>query len=323
MNNTTKRRSRYKRDSNPVKGRYQHPGDTEIIKLVHEYKYLTRPLLELLTGRKDRSIKRRLRFLFDHQYLAKVQFTRSYQETGSTPDVYVLDTKGRAAYGEHTGLAPDYHRTQLEKRNRDPQLEHTLLINTVRALVTAACERLDDVELCLWKREGKDTRDRVKLTDGKSWPIAPDAFFILRVNDRLQAFFLEADCSTMDMNRMKKKYQAYYNYYQIIRADIKRQKRQKQGKIKLSNRFNVPSFRALTVVADSAGGRDGEERRLASLMQTVLKVNEQGRGWGGFWFAPASRMSLDIPESLLIEQVWQIGFQNGEMTLRDTHSLLE
>ena len=127
LSESPKRRSRYKRAAaNPVDGRFQEDGDADILALVHDYRYLTQPLLELLTGRPTTSIKRRLRYLFDHNYLAKVHFSRAYRETGSTRDIYVLDEPGREKYQQLTGRKADA--SPLRNQNKDPQLEHTLLI---------------------------------------------------------------------------------------------------------------------------------------------------------------------------------------------------
>ena len=123
--NKKKPRSRYKRDNqNPRPGKFQPKGDAEIIQWVHECRYLTRPLLELLTDRKGTSLKNRLRFLYDNGYLEKVQFSRNYLATGSTPDIYVIDKKGRDVYFEITGQKADH--SPKRNQNKDPQLEHTL-----------------------------------------------------------------------------------------------------------------------------------------------------------------------------------------------------
>jgi len=327
MNNKPdiKRRSRYRRADidNRVPGRYQDPGDTEIIKLVHEYKMLTRQLLEHLTGRKDKAIKRRLRFLFDHEYLNKLYFSKTYVEFGSAPDIYVLDRRGREEYQARTGEKADH--SPLRNQNKDPQLEHTLLVNTIRTLITTACKDKKNIELLRWERESRETKDYVKLANGRKWPIAPDAFFTLKVDNEIWPFFLEADRSSLDRSRMKKKYQAYYLYLKSIREEVKRQKRQKAGKINLSEKFkfNVPTFRVLTVIEHrDKNSDDGELKRLNTLIQTALTVGKEGQGWGGLLFTCKSRIDIKNPDSIL-EPIWQIGYLDGDKSPEELHALTE
>lgn len=313
LSETAKRRSRYKRAVNdPVDGRFQVEGDTEIITLVHDYRYLTRPLLELLTARRGTSLKRRLRFLYDHHYLAKVHFSRAYRETGSMADIYVLDEPGREQYQRSTGEKADA--SPLRNQNKDPQLEHTLLINTVRAMITAACAARDDVALVEWHRESKQTRDTVLFDDGTARTVAPDAFFILRCGEKVMPFFLEADRSTMDLNDMVRKYAIYNAYYETIRADLDRRK--KHPDHQLANRFGIPGFRVLTVVEQDSEWQQTRNRdRLSSLIDSGLRAVKNGAGWKALWFTMKARLDLAQPETILAP-VWHVAYQGETEPLR-------
>lgn len=281
-------------------GRYQDPGDTDLLKLIHEYRYLTRPLLELLAGRKGTSLKRRLRFLFDNHYIWKVHFSRAYTETGSTPDIYVLDEVGREEYERRTGEKADP--SPKRNQNRDPQLEHALLINTVRALIVAACEQSDDVELVHWRREGKEARDFITLPDGKKRTIAPDAFFVLRADGKTSPFFLEADRSTMDQPTFARKLQAYYQYYRRIRNELDRN-------VKPTNVFGIRGFRVLTVIEHDHDWQQARSRdRLAKLISAALGAIGEGKGWKGFWYTSKARLRLDKPGSIF-EPIWQVAYK--------------
>lgn len=308
-------RSRYKRDkSNPRPGRFQTPGDAEIILLIHEYRYLTRPLIELLTGRQGTTLKRRLRFLFDNGYLWKVQFSRSYTDTGSTPDIYVLDKKGQEAYNQITGQVAD----QSPKRNlnKDPQLEHSLLINTIRAIITNVCNNRDDVDLIYWQRSGKLCKDTFEF-EGKSNTIAPDGFFVLKQDGgRSAPFFLEADRSTMDQPTFTKKLQAYFAYYKTIRSELDSQR----GSVKkeVSNSFNIHGFRVLTVIeTDHDWQLTRHKNRLADLIESGFKATDN-KGWRGFWFTNKNSFHIKHPESFL-KSIWKIAHPEE---VESIHSLL-
>jgi len=311
-----KRRTRYKRDTeDPRPGRFQNQGDTEIILLIHEYKYLTRPLLELLTGRRGTSLKNRLRFLYDNGYLWKVQFSRAYTETGSTPDIYVLDEKGREVYQMTTGQKADP--SPKRNQNRDPQLEHSLLINSVRAVITNACNNGRDIELLDWKRAGKDNRDKVKV-EGRQQSIAPDAFFVIKKpNGRVAPFFLEADRTTMDQPTFIKKLKAYYAYWRSIRNELDGQRG--TSKKAVSNRFKIRGFRVLTVIEhDKDWQRVRNKDRLSHLIDAGYKA-ANGKGWGGFWYTSKSSFDPNDPESIF-NPIWQVA-QQGKTD--EFHSILE
>ena len=314
--NESKRRPRYKRDNlAPRPGRFQSKGDAEIVLLVHEYKYLTRRLLELLTGRRGTSLKNRLRFLYDHEYLWKIQFSRSYLEMGSSPDIYVLDEKGRQKYHEITNRVADP--SPIRNQNRDTQLEHTLLINTVRAMVTEACNKTEGIELVYWQRSGKETKDKV-IIDGKEKYIAPDAFFVLKRDGKPPApFFLEADRSTMDQPTFIEKLSKYYAYYRSIREELDRQRG--VGKKVVSNNFNIHGFRVLTVIEQETAWQKGRNRdRLANLIESGFKATD-GKGWGGFWFTSKSYFDPKDPESIFgsIFQVAKRQANNDALSILD------
>jgi len=311
-----KRRSRYKRDiEKPRAGRFQVEGDTQIIRLVHEYKYLTRPLLELLTGRKGTSLKNRLRFLYDNGYLLKVQFSRAYTETGSTPDIYILDEKGRQIFQEATGEKPDP--SPKRNQNKDPQLEHALLINTVRAVITNACLKSPEIDLVYWQRAGKDTKDFVKINEKKR-AIAPDAFFVLKkAGGRAYPFFLEADRSTMDQPTFIRKLEAYYAYGRSIRDELDSQRG--NAKREVSNRFNIHGFRVLTVIEDDRDWQKIRNKdRLAHLIDAGLKAID-GKGWRGFWYTSKASIRTKNTDSIF-KPIWQIAHQSE---LGNYHSIID
>ena len=313
---TNKRRIRYKRDAEkPRPGKFQSKGDGDIILLIHEYRYLTRPLLELLTGRKGTSLKNRLRYLYDNNYLWKVQFSRSYTETGSTPDIYVLDEKGREFYHELTGQKAEL--SPKRNQNKDPQLEHALLINTIRAMITAICKEGNGIKLLHWQKAGNDAKDFVKV-NGRKMTIAPDAFFVLQKDGgKAIPFFLEADRSTMDQPTFVSKLSSYYTYYRKIREELDSQKG--QDNVKVTNRFNIRGFRVLTVIEHDKDWQKARNRnRLNHLIDAGYKATE-GKGWKGFWYTSKGNFDLSDPGSIL-KPIWQIAHPEEAKT---PHSLIE
>lgn len=311
-----KRRSRYKREQEqPRPGKFQTKGDAEIILLIHEYRYLTRNLLELLTGRKGTSLKNRLRFLYDNGYIWKVQFSRAYTETGSTPDIYVLDDNGSEVYQELTGKKPDP--SPKRNQNKDPQLEHSLLVNTIRAIITNACNQTKDIELLYWQRPGNELKDSVKV-DGQIKNLVPDSFFVLKKSDgKIAPFFIEADRSTMDQPTFTEKLKTYYAYYQSIRSELDNQKG--TTKKEVSNKFKIHGFRVLTIIENELDWQKTRNKdRLSHLIESGYKATE-GKGWRGFWYTTKDNFNMKEPSSIL-KSIWYLAHdtESGK-----THSIIE
>lgn len=322
MNNTEpkKRTSRYVRPPKDkrMKGRFQQDSDGLILMLAHEYRYMTRPMLETILNRKNTPMKNRLRFLWHWEYLDKVENPNNFQEKGSKPDIYILGKEGRRFYRNMTGNKPN--NSPSKNMNKDTQLQHTLLINTVRAIITRACFENPNLELVEWIRSGKNCTDKVIKKDGKSTTINPDGFFKIQDSDGNQsAYFLEADRTSMSNKKFVEKLEKYYAYYNDIRKEKRKQKLQRKGKKKLSNAFNIPGFRVLTVIEHHLDWQKYRSKdRLLDFIEAGLKASDD-KGFMGFLFTKKSQLDMERPESIF-EKIWHISHPEE---LGKLHSILD
>jgi len=112
-------------------------------------------------------------------------------------------------------------------------------------------------------------------------PLAPDAFFTIEDKDDLLHFFLEADRSTMTLDRFLDKIRAYWQCW--------KEERHKE-------RFNISVFRVLTTTIS--------KERKENLRQLTKRADDNQRGSEMFLFACEKDFNLEKPESIL-EPIWQ------------------
>lgn len=258
--------------------------DREIIRAVHENRFLRRDQIERLFFSTTAAANARLLLLFQHHFLDRLYLPVA---VGSSQAVYALDREGARliAHGEHLHLSQV---TWKRKHNRVEFffLEHTVAVSELHVALEVASRARDDVMVAEWKREGFLTREKLRdpEDDERRLFVSPDAFFALAVPGGSMYFFVEVDLGTETLERFRRKIRAYQEYYRTGRYE---------------ERHDHHSFRVLTV-GESAG-------RLANLIEVA---HEEGAGkmflfgmasqisaaaFGPVWFHPGS---LD-PSSLL------------------------
>jgi hypothetical protein len=172
-------------------------GDLAILTFIHDYRLVRIRDLELLTGRKYQRLHGRLKGLFDHRYLGRLE--RPLQK-----DIYYIRRPGLGLLLSH-GLITD---EEAERRVCEGELKseqflaHELTLAGVHLAFELAA-RPGPLRLVSW-REGEAVRETFR-TGGflsRTVTIQPDAVFQLE-DTRLpqakngRAFYLEADRSTM------------------------------------------------------------------------------------------------------------------------------
>jgi hypothetical protein len=258
----------------PSKGGFQlTDGDIAIIKLVYEYRMLTRFHLAALTGRLPDKVHRRVHRLTRHRYLARIVLPQQKH-------IYFPGPEGISVLVEQ-GIAPREH---LEHRLRHHErkeltLKHDLMVVDLHATLALAIEGTP-IRLQTWK-EGKQLWDTVRTPQGPL-PVRPDGLFMLQDERRPQGanrrnFFLEADRSTTTHERFGQKLTAYWWYLQ------RQQYRQRYG--------DIP-FRVVTVTLTPERAEG-----LAELAESTLAPQAHRY----FLFASAGRFSLEAPQPLLAE----------------------
>lgn len=272
----------FKRSPAPPKKRVVvQARDMEIFKNLADYRFLDARQIELLhPGRGGpRYNQRRLQYLFHHGYIDRPPSQLSYYRTRGHL-IYALGRKGADAI--YSGEPELRGRIDWQKKNAEvkfPFLDHAMMISDFRAALTLALKDHPRAKISSW-RQGEDLRDRVRLKDGKV-AIVPDAFFTLEEGDDLMHFFLEADRSTMTLDRFLRKLQAYWQWWREGGHEKK---------------FDIKSFRVLTITISP--------ERKENLRNISRQADGRGQGSNLFLFSCEKNYSLEKPEAILLP-IWQ------------------
>lgn len=199
------------------------PRDRDILRQVHQHRFLRSSHLVSLLGGSRQHVLRRLQLLFHHGYLERprAQLDHFQQGGGSRSLVYGLGNKGSAILKRKLGLP--FHRLKWGAQSRDAgrlYLEHTLLIADVMVSLELACRRLGDVKLLTGDqlplpepalRHREPFRWRVNVTNQLKCGVIPDQVFALEFPDGARQFyFLEADRATMPVVRQNLAQSSFY-----------------------------------------------------------------------------------------------------------------
>lgn len=282
-----------------VAGIWLTARDQQIIRLVHQHRFLRSTHLIDLLDDSVQQVLRRLQLLYHHGYLERPRAQLTYYEQGSRPMVYGLGNKGAALLKREDGLA--LHELDWGEKSRFAGrmfLEHALLISDVMVALEIACRKSGRVQLLTGQDMPLPESLRAHRQPFK-WNVAvkknklgviPDDAFVLEFPDQPAGrnyvlYFLEADCGTMPVMRgtlaqssFRRKLLAYEATWQ---QGVHRQ------------RFGYPRFRVLTVTTSAD--------RVNSLVEACSQL-EHGRGL----FLFADQASLTGHENIL-----SVPFQSG------------
>jgi hypothetical protein len=116
--------------------------DHEILRLVHDHRFLRSPHICALVTGSTQQVLRRLKLLYHHAYLERPRAQlRYYHQGGSQHIVYAVGKKG-AALLKDLGLASD--QTTWSVKSRCPGrvfLEHALLVSDVMVAIELDCRQ--------------------------------------------------------------------------------------------------------------------------------------------------------------------------------------
>ena len=181
--------------------------------------------------RSGTNIDRRLSGLFHYGYVERIR-----TELGGEL-FYLLTSKGVQLLMEKQLPLP-LELTVVEKAKTPKRmyLEHSAMVAHFRTAMICANREHPSLQLDHYEREATDLKADWKREDKRIY-VNPDAFFILKntaepEGRNRQAYFLEADRSTMHLARLMEKFARYSLMY----AD----------RVQLQA-FGVPNFRVLTV----------------------------------------------------------------------------
>ena len=287
---------KYRRDPDRF-GRIEPTSrDMEILRLVHERRFLTADMIAALVPGSRRQIARRLQGLFHHSFLARllppmrVRLGHDDHPIGSPKVAYALDAQGATALSAAFGVPLD----ALNWKPRNNQrmhwfLEHRLMISAFRATLELSLKATTrSLSYRGWTDE-ENLRDsvRVRYADGriKEHRVAPDGYFAVQDGSNHRNFFVEIDRSTEDHPRLLAKFQSLWWYLSDGSAYFEK--------------YQNPTNRLVLVVTMT-------ERRLEAMRRTLRRVDPKGRGLRQFWFTTQSAYRLSSPGSLL-DPIWRVG----------------
>lgn len=281
-----------------VRHRFRKPSfqmqnrDREIVRLVSQFRVISSVDIQLLIGGSGQAILRRLQLLFHHGYLDR---PRSQRQLGNAPVVYALGQQGAELIAQETGQKPIADWAEKNRQLRTHYLEHALMIARLHVALRYAAESSEKIRLERWLPDGA-IRDTAWVEAGdrrERIPIAPDAFFILRLLNTGEAIhgFLEADRSTMTVPRFVTKLRGYFHFWRSGQQE---------------SRVGAKNCLVVTVTTSA--------ERARNLMNACREVNE--RGLRMFLFAPETAY-LPAASRSIFEPIWQTPAD------QDRHSLLE
>jgi DNA-binding MarR family transcriptional regulator len=199
------------------------------------YRFLTCHHLSLLYFPSEYSCQKRMRQLRKAGLVQRC-FTPVIHEKQKREIVYTLTRKGakelaKALNISSQGLAGSAKFSSFF-------LEHSLRISNFMCSLETAL-RNTPAKLISWKSEKQLRSLKLKVSNpeqyGEKIPIVPDGLFSIKIGQRVENFFLEADRGTMPIPKIRKKMLGYIQLYRRgLHKDV----------------FNLPHFRVLMITTN-------------------------------------------------------------------------
>lgn len=264
--------------------------DGQIIRLIHQHRFLRSPQIVALLEAGAQPILRRLQLLYHHGYLERPRAQIEYfQKGGSRHIVYGLGNKG-AAFLKRTHAA--IGKVVWGAKNRSVGrifLEHALLVSDIMVAIELGCREngqirfLSENELQKQSGKRKSFHWKVNVNNRLKLGVIPDRVFGLEFQnekgERTRAyFFLEADRGTMPVTRKNLHQTSFFRKMLAYEATWSQSIHRTQ--------FGFHRFRVLAVTTSA--------ERVNSLIAACSQLK---RGQGLFLFADKS--ILEHPVDIL------------------------
>jgi hypothetical protein len=254
--------------------------DREIIRTVYRFRFLSSSQLADMFFPSKSKADRRLRELFDHGYLDRIDRPTT---SGKSELIYALWKEGASVLCAKQGITKgDLNWKPTRNNIRLERLQHELDIVSFHLAMERSVTETPGVSWLFWQ-------DRQEIVNQKSWELSnvgsskggklkliPDAFFGLQTPKGKTIFFLEVDRGTEAPRVFREKLLAY-------QLAFERELVQKTTGLK--------AFRVLTLTPD--------ERRLQALSKLAAVVRHPLL----FWFSTVDRLESD---NNLLDLVWQV-----------------
>ena len=267
--------------------------DRDIIRLIHQHRFLRSSHVIALINASPQSLSRRLQLLYHHGYLERPRIQLEYyHHGGSRHIIYGLGNKGAALLKQKCGPS-----VRWGEKNRSVgriYLEHALLVSDVIVAMELGCRNVDGVHL-LGSNEfphvQRSFKWHVNIGGGIKLGIIPDRVFGLEYTNNAGSverayFFLEADRGTMPVMRRSLVQTSFYRKLLAYEATWSQGLHRSQ--------FGFHRFRVLTVTTSP--------ERVKSLINACSQLE---RGHGLFLFGDCSALDQ------VFSPVWQTVRQSG------------
>ena len=260
----------------------------------------------------DESIKRRLRELYDEQYLDLPPAQRRFFQPGlgNPQNVYALGNKGADVLQRSFDITRGKIDWSWKNRNvQEMYIEHTLLEADIMVALELACRENSSVRLlyaedilscapAATQQTDEPFKWKVNVDhEGKDWrvPVEPDKVFALEFSDMgtCAYFFVEADRGTMTVEPRDKTLSRASIYRKLVGYYATWQKEEH------TRRFDIASFRVLFVTTKTW--------TRPSRVQNIIECNKSvngGKGWSGF-------LAADI-DTLFSQPILEAPWLNGK-----------
>ena len=259
--------------------------DREIIKHIHDNRFLTTKLISLLVGSSEQVTRTRLMKLFQNKYI-----DRKKGEHNKSTVYYLVNKAYVEVLNPYYGI--DKPSARMTEKNRsvtyDPFLNHELLIAKTRVTLTLALKNRLDASLSEWVPDKERTNKYTVLREGgreEDRTFAPDSFITIRIDDEDIFFFLEADRHTKDNDRFRKQMRKYWEYRSAWKEEM--------GTGDDGEYFG---FRVLIVALSEA--------KVNNLRKVTREADDKGVGSEMYWFTSETRFNPEDPETIL-KPIWQ------------------
>lgn len=275
--------------------------DREIIRLVHEHRFLRSNHIASLLAQSPQSVLRRLQLLYHHAFLERPRCQLDYYHSGggSRHIIYGLGSRGAALLREEYGGSLPSPRSGEQNRGVGRIfLEHAVMVSEVMVALELACRQRGTVRLLqgdqLHRRTGSDERKSfrwgVNIRPQIRLGVVPDRAFALYSEDHdadqnPTYFFLEADRGTMPVRRKNLVQTSFFRKLLAYQATWQQGIHKKE--------FGINRFRVLTVT--------GSAERARSLVEACSELRS---GHGLFLFTDIQTFQAQ-PD--LLNLTWQTG----------------
>lgn len=263
---------KFERSANPPGFRIIQT-DLKILKLLAECRFMDAGQIRAsFPEQSERNVRRRLQFLYHNGYIERPKQQKATFRA-SEYIIYSLSKKG-AGLVDRGGEA--IAQAKPSKEIGISFMRHSLMLSGFRMALSEALKDNKKFSLAVWRELGPI--DAVQC-EGERLPIAPDAFFAIDHERYMLNFFLEADRSTMTLERVKNKFKGYWNW------------RAEQGH---TEKLGISSFRVLTICPS--------EERAYNLRSAAARASDAPSDL--FWFASVKSYDFQNPKSILAP-IWR------------------